>query len=201
MSSTDLDLQAAVGSTFLAFAGQLDTLPEPRWDTPSLCEGWRVREVVAHLTMPARYTTEEFQRELEACGWDFTRLSNQIADRDGALATTTLVANLCDPGLHGWTPPGGGWPGALNHVVIHSLDVTVPLGVPVCASSDALRAVLDGLTVGAVHEHFGVDLTDLALRATDVDWSFGSGAPIDAPAAELALLLCGRQVGGKRLSA
>ena len=25
------------------------------WDAPSLCEGWRTREVVAHMTMPARY--------------------------------------------------------------------------------------------------------------------------------------------------
>jgi uncharacterized protein (TIGR03083 family) len=200
MSSTDLDLQAAVASAFLALARQLEEIPEESWDTQSLCEGWRVREVVAHLTMAVRCTPEEFQKELEASGWDFTRLSNAIAGRDATLPATTLLGNLRDPNMHAWTPPGGGLAGALNHVVIHSLDITVPLGVAPAASPAALRAVLDGLTVGGVHEHFGVDVTDVALRATDLDWSFGSGSPVDGPAAELALLLCGRQVDGKRLS-
>jgi uncharacterized protein (TIGR03083 family) len=35
-----------------ALAGLLDGLTDAHWDTPSLCEGWRVREVVAHLVMP-----------------------------------------------------------------------------------------------------------------------------------------------------
>ena len=29
-------------------------LPGPRWEEPTLCAGWRVREVVAHITMPFR---------------------------------------------------------------------------------------------------------------------------------------------------
>ena len=41
-----------------------DLSPE-QWDTPSLCEGWRVREVIAHLTMPARYDQDAFMEELE----------------------------------------------------------------------------------------------------------------------------------------
>ena len=42
------------------------------WDAPSLCEGWRTREVVAHMTMPARYSGPAFMAELEAAGGDFT---------------------------------------------------------------------------------------------------------------------------------
>ena len=51
-------------------------------------------------------------------------------DRDAGLPTTTLVDNARDDMLHRWTPPGGGQMGALTHVVIHGLDITVPLGVP-----------------------------------------------------------------------
>jgi uncharacterized protein (TIGR03083 family) len=31
-------------------------LPAERWDEATLCAGWRVREVVAHMTMPYRYS-------------------------------------------------------------------------------------------------------------------------------------------------
>ena len=37
-------------------AEMLAGLPAPRWDEPTLCAGWRVREVVAHITMPFRYS-------------------------------------------------------------------------------------------------------------------------------------------------
>ena len=99
------------------------------WDAPSLCEGWRTREVVAHMTMPARYTGPEFMAELEAAGGDFTRLSDTVAARDGALPVATLLAGLRSDVLHGWEPPGGGPEGALTHCVIHGLDIieAVPL--------------------------------------------------------------------------
>ena len=106
-ASNDCDRQSAVTDTYLALAGLLDALPEERWNTPSLFEGWRVREVIAHVTMPVRYSPDRFMAELHACGGDFTRLSNSVASRDAALPADVLVANLRDDALHRWTPPGG----------------------------------------------------------------------------------------------
>jgi len=111
--STDLDLQAAVTADYVALADLLEGLPDLGWDTPSLCDGWRVREVVAHLTMPAHSSAEQFQAELSASEGDFTRLSNRVARRDAGLPTTTLVDNARDDVLHRWTPPGASgvrWP-------------------------------------------------------------------------------------------
>ena len=100
----DIDLQSAITAEFLALADLLDTQPESGWDTPSLCAGWRVREVVAHMTMPVRYSPEEFMAQLQECGGDFTRLSNAVASRDAVLPTTVLVGNLretcCTTGRH-----------------------------------------------------------------------------------------------------
>ena len=127
-ASTEIDPGAAVAAEFLALAEVLDGLPNAGWDTPSLCDGWRVREVVAHVTMPVRYSPEAFRAELQDCGGDFSRLSNRIAARDAALPADVLVGGLRDQTMHRWLPPGGGPIGALNHVVIHALDVTVPLG-------------------------------------------------------------------------
>lgn len=198
-ASTEIDLEAAVAAEFLALAEVLDGLSEVGWDTSSLCEGWRVREVVAHLTMPVRYSPEAFHTELRNCGGDFTHLSNRVAVRDAALPTGDLVGNLRDEVIHRWVPPGAGPIGALNHVVIHSLDVTEPLGRPCRSPEETTRAVLDDLTQGGTHTHFGVALQGLSLRATDMDWSFGSGTPVTGTATDLALLLCARTLPDGRV--
>jgi uncharacterized protein (TIGR03083 family) len=191
---TDNDLQSLVAAEYIALADLLDALPPARWDAPSLCEGWRVREVVAHLTMPARYSEDAFMAELRESEFDFTRLSNRIAGRDAQLPTDELVGNLRDEVLHHWTPPGGGHRGALNHVVIHGLDITVPLGEPRRSTDATMRIVLDDLTEGGAHTHFGTDITGRTLQATDIDWSYGSGPRLRGSAEDLALHLCGRNI-------
>ena len=82
--TNDAGLQPAVAAEFLALAGLLDSAAVAQWDTPSLCAGWRVREVIAHMTMAARYSEEEFMAELRRCDFDFGRLSNELAARDAA---------------------------------------------------------------------------------------------------------------------
>jgi uncharacterized protein (TIGR03083 family) len=197
-SASHIDLQSAVTNEFLELANLLEKLPDAGWNTPSLCAGWRVREVVAHVTMPARYSPAQFGAELKNCGGDFTRLSNVVASRDATLPVNTLVGNLRDETLHDWTPPGGGLSGALNHVVIHGLDMTVPLGKR-RPPDETLRTVLNDLTQGGIHTHFGFDLDGLKLRATDMDWEFGSGKLITGAAEDLALMVCGRKLPSGRI--
>jgi uncharacterized protein (TIGR03083 family) len=189
----ETELRPMVRHAYVALADVLEPLPERGWDQASLCEGWRVREVVAHVTMPVRYDEEQFTAELRACGFDFTRLSNTVAAKDAQLPTSTLVSNLRDRTLHDWTPPGGGVQGAISHAVIHGLDITVALGLDPTASADAIRVVLDGLADGG-SQHFGVDVEGMSLEATDLDWRFGNGTAVRAPAAGLVLRLSGRNV-------
>jgi uncharacterized protein (TIGR03083 family) len=195
----ETDLQPVVAAEFVALADLLDSATEAQWDTPSLCAGWRVREVIAHMTMAARYSEEEFMAELSRCDFDFGRLSNQIAARDAELPAGELVASLRAEVMQHWTPPGGGWHGALNHVVIHGLDVTVPLGVPRRSPDATIRVVLDDLTAGGVQARFGTSIEGRSLQASDLDWSYGSGPVLRGPAEYLALVLCGRTTPEGRL--
>jgi uncharacterized protein (TIGR03083 family) len=190
---SDDELRPMIGAAYAALADLLDALPAAAWDTPSLCEGWRVREVVAHMTMAARYDEAAFMAELRESDFDFTRLSNRVASRDGALPTDELVSNLRSDVMRHWTPPGGGVHGALNHAVIHSLDVTAPLGRPRCSSDAAMHVVLDDLTGGGIHSHFGTDISGQRFEATDLDWSYGSGPALRGPAEGIAAHLCGRR--------
>jgi uncharacterized protein (TIGR03083 family) len=195
----DASLQPAVAAEFLALADLLESATDAQWDTPSLCEGWRVREVVAHMTMAARYPEDKFIAELRRCDFDFGRLSNEIASRDAGLPPAELVASLRSDTMQHWVPPGGGYHGALNHVVIHGLDVTVPLGVPRRSPDETIRIVLDELTKGHVHVHFGTNIVGRRLQATDLDWSYGSGPMLRGPAEDLALMLCGRALPPERI--
>ena len=163
------------------------------WDVPSLCEGWQVRHVVAHVTMPVRLTPQRFGAEIAAAQGDFGVLSNTVAARDATLPTDELLAQLRSADLHAWEPPGGGAGGAVSHSVIHSLDVTIPLGQQPVAPPGAVRDVLDQLTA-ANGEWFGVDLTGIRLEATDTDWAWGDGEVVRGESGHLVALLSGRSL-------
>ena len=188
------DLQPLIAASYMALADLLEPRPDSAWDAPSLCEGWRVREVVAHMTMPARYDEDSFMALLREYDFDFTRLSNATATRDAQMPTGDLIANLRDETLHNWQPPGGGTVGALNHVVIHGLDITVPLRAPRVSSDEAMRVVLDDLTEGGAHTHFGTDISGREFSATDLDWSYGTGTPVHGKAEDIVLHIAGRTV-------
>ena len=49
-----------------ALATELSGLAPEQWDAPTLCAGWRVREVTAHITMPFRYSTDRYLRTASA---------------------------------------------------------------------------------------------------------------------------------------
>jgi uncharacterized protein (TIGR03083 family) len=195
----DTELQPAVAAECLALAHLLEDLPPSSWDTQSLCAGWRVREVVAHLTMPARYPTPRFILELLKARGNFTRMADRCARRDATLPSQSFVAALRGQTMHTWKPPGGGYKGALVHTVIHSLDVTVPLSIHRQFADERIRVVLDGLTDRSSLKYFKVDVTGIELHADDLDWTFGSGEALTGSAADLALILCGRALPAGRL--
>ncbi len=192
--ATEHDLKKAIASERLDAAAILEALPSRQWDAPTLCEGWRVREVVAHQTMPFRYPTRKFALEMLKAGGRFNLMADRVARRDAAsMSAAELTAALSDNVDHPWAPPGGGLQGALCHDVIHGLDITVALGLGRQVPQDRLALVLGQLT-GMRRNPFGTDLTGIALRADDIDWSSGSGTPLSGMAQDLLLVFCGRKL-------
>jgi uncharacterized protein (TIGR03083 family) len=188
---TVTDPQSWVAPTFEGLADLLDASPDGTWDAASLCQGWQVRNVVAHVTMPARLTPADFGAGMAAAGGDFTVMSDTVAARDASLPLADQLAALRSPVLHAWQPPGGGAVGALSHAVIHSLDVTVALDRQAVAPGEAVAALLDQLTASE-GAWFGVDLTGVRLEAADTGWSWGSGEVVRADGGPLVALLSGR---------
>ena len=203
MNISTTDLQALVGLQLSALADLLDDGAQSLGggaalaDAETLCAGWRVRHVVAHMTMAARYDGPAFMAELSAVDGDFEKLSQTIAERDARRPFSELLDDLRGDTMAGWAPPGGGAAGALTHAVIHSADITVPNTLPRSSSDDATLIVLDSLADGLAGRQVGVDVGNRTLRATDLAWSFGDGSEVvSRPASELVALLAGRAVGG-----
>jgi len=197
---TDLDLAAEIAGEFLALADLLEAAPPETWDARSLCEGWRTREVVAHMTMPARYDGPQFMERLAAAGGDFTAMSDAVAAEDGALPAATLLENLRSESLHAWEPPGGGAQGALTHCVIHGLDITEGASLGRRVPENRVARVLACAGDVDLAQVFGTDLAGVELRADDLDWNYGAGQLVTGPAQVLALVLCGRSVPDGRLA-
>jgi len=197
--TTDIELTDAIAAERSDLAEMLAALPAQAWDLPTLCAGWRVRDVVAHMTMPFRYGTPRFLAELARSRGNFNAMADRCARRDGQAAPSDLLAGLIDNVAHPWKPPGGGYLGALTHDVIHGLDITVPLGIDRRVPEGRLRLVLGSITAPAARKHFGTDLSGIELRADDIDWSSGSGQPLIGAAQDLALVVCGRTLPAGRL--
>ncbi len=193
-TTTESEVRAMIAAERRDLADVLGGLPDRSWDMPTLCSGWRVREVVAHMTMPFRYSTLRFVAEIARSGGRFHRMADRCARRDASMEPDEFVSVLRDNATYPWKPPGGGFEGALTHDVVHGLDITVPLGIGRRVPEDRLRTVLVGLSTPKTLKYFGADLDGVELRADDVDWSFGAGTPLSGTAQDLLLVLCGRRL-------
>jgi uncharacterized protein (TIGR03083 family) len=190
-----MDIKEMIAAQRADLATMLGDLPEEAWDSPTLCERWRVREVVAHMTMPFRYGMEEYMAELGASDGDFTAMSDRVAARDAAaLSPAELTETIRVNVRHPWEPPGGGLTAALSHDMIHGLDISVPLGLGFTVPEERLRVILPSSSGEMSVKFFGVDLDGIELRATDMDWTFGSGDPLTGTGQDLLLVICGRKL-------
>lgn len=192
-------LRSLIAAEREELAALLSGLPEQSWNAPTLCAGWRVREVVAHMEMLYQYSAGRFLAELAKSGGRFHRMTDRRARQDGAASPGELVSVMAAHAVSVGKPPGVRYEGALIHDVIHGLDVTVGLGLDRRVPEDRLRVVLDGITKPKALRAFRATLDGVELRAHDLEWSFGAGTPVTGAAQDLALVVCGRRLPAGRL--
>jgi hypothetical protein len=97
-------------------------------------------------------------------------------------------------------PPGLKLPGVLTELVVHSSDISEGVGKPLVLPVEDYVAALEHLK--NVQPVFGSKqrIAGLTLRATDTEWSTGSGPTVEGPAQQLLLAVAGRRVALDRLS-
>ena len=170
-------------------AAFLTTLTPQQWDTPSLCSGWTVKDVVAHVISYEELNAMGLLKRF-AKGW-IVRANQVGVDEFSALSPQQLLEFL---GNH-LTPRGltAGFGGmiALVDGTIHHQDIRRSLRQPRAIPVDRLTRVL-GLVPGNPRLGAGRRIRGLRLRATDVDWAHGHGPEVTGPGEALLMAMAGR---------
>lgn len=176
-----------------AFADVLDTLAPEQWEAPSLCGHWSVREVVTHMTVGQSGTFRGFATAMAGARGRLEVANRILVDRRSSRPTAEIADDLRRYAEHRFTPPTMDWHAPLTDFLVHRLDVTVPLGLPLGGGASAWPDVLGFLVTPRARMGFtGAGMPRLSLRASDVDWSHGTGDEVTGPAAVLALSLTRR---------
>ena len=175
-------------------ADLLAGLTPDQWQTPSLCDGWRVRDVAAHVAMtshPPRLGAS-LKTLLRARG-SFNRFNHDLAVEYPA-TPTDLVADLRGRADSRRLPVVTNVHNILPDVLVHSQDIAVPLGRELDQPGEALRAAADRVWSMGWPFRARRRLRGVRLQATDHDWAAGSGAELSGPLSSLLLVLTGRDL-------
>ncbi|WP_022918484.1 maleylpyruvate isomerase family mycothiol-dependent enzyme [Ruania albidiflava] len=172
-------------------AALLATLCPQQWAQQTLCSGWRVREVVAHMTAPFHTAPLRMLAGILRAGLSYDRYAARAARADTARMDDERLLQIVQQNLRTpWPRSAGGAVGGLSHDVIHGLDITEPLGLERVPAARVARVL--GLTSPRSLAYFGVDLSGCRLVATDADAAIGTGANVPLPAHEILLVVTGR---------
>lgn len=175
----------------LALADLLEGLDEHQLETPSLCTGWRVRDVGAHLTLAHMGVSTATLEMLRARG-SFDRMIRDTAVRRAEDPVAEHAAALRAMVGSRRTAPGISHLEPLTDVLVHTQDIALPLGLEIAMPREAAAAAADrvwrmGFPFWARRRHRGT-----RLEATDHDWSVGEGELVQGRVQDLLLRLTGR---------
>jgi uncharacterized protein (TIGR03083 family) len=182
-----------------ALAADLASLSDDQWATPSLAAGWTVREVLGHMTATATTTVPTFFARLAASGFRFdAMMAKQIArECEGSPAETLRrFGDQVDATTH---PPGptDTW---LGETIVHGEDIRRPLGIAHDYPVDAVTRVADSYRKSNILIGGKKRVAGLTLRATDSNWTAGSGPEVAGPAIAIVLAMTGRAAGIDQLA-
>ena len=184
----------------------LEELDGAEWDAPSLCDGWRVRDVVGHMEFGHTRRLGPVVVDLVRYRFDLPRGSSELSVAWGTDHAPAELLAIWQRDLVGAHARRGvsrfvKWPDALVDHVIHHQDMRRALGRPRTIPPERLTAALDALDT--IHSPL-FDTRDrvqpLRLVATDVDWSGGTGPVVEGPGEALLLAAGGRSVAYADLS-
>jgi uncharacterized protein (TIGR03083 family) len=186
-----------------SLATLLDDLPAEAWETPSLCAGWRVRDVAAHLTLGASPLSwpARLAWGVRTAG-RFHRLNHDVAVAYAARPTALIAADLREHASSRRLPV----PLVTNHlttlvdVLVHGQDIAIPLALHRDMPAAAARAAAGKVWTMGWPYWARRRLRGVSLRATDIDCAFGSGPRIEGPIAAILLLLAGRPAAVRSLA-
>lgn len=194
MSNPLWDLVVAERESTVEF---LADLTASQWETPSLCVGWRVRDVAAHLLVDAPLSELGAPRVLaKMIDWRFDvhAANTWWVDHNREVATSSILERLRADVRPGTISRLLGAPSQLRAAVIHADDMRHPLGQSTTPPAVTMRAALEvSLTrAGSVNVGTRERADGLRLIASDLDWERGQGPEVTGSALSILMAIAGR---------
>jgi uncharacterized protein (TIGR03083 family) len=183
-----------------ALLATFETLTPDQWEQPSLCGHWTVRQVLGHLVVAAKPPAGRFALEVAKALGSFDKANDKLAVETAAAPVDELIERY--RGVLGgrFTPPGAGPRAPLSDILLHSLDVRLPLGLPSDVAPERYAPCLELLFDRARGRIFvPAKRPTVTWMATDQPWSYGTGAVVRGTMADLALTASGRPLHLDRL--
>ncbi|GEL22887.1 hypothetical protein PSU4_18410 [Pseudonocardia sulfidoxydans NBRC 16205] len=188
-------VDAAVSAERRRLAVHVAALSETQLATRSLCTGWTVRDVLAHLTTTTRLTVPMLVAAAIRARGSFDRMEVDLAARRAAAFTTgQLVAQLRESAESSRRFPGSGPMDPLMDLVIHGQDIFRPLGVPYGSPPEVVTASLDHVACNAFMGG-PKRLAGVRLVSTGSGWVHGDGPEVRGADVDLLLVASGRGSG------
>lgn len=187
-----MDLRRLARDERADFATFLATLSPQQWEAATLCVGWRVRDVVAHMISYDELSVRGLVARF-AKGWFLPDRVNAVGLAEYNMRSSEeLLALLKDHLEPRGLPAAFGGMVALVDGVIHQQDIRRPLGMPRDIPAERLLPTLRcALTAPVIRGFWRV--RGVRLVATDLDWSTGTGPEVKGRAEALLMTIAGRR--------
>jgi uncharacterized protein (TIGR03083 family) len=185
-----------------SLANLLDDLSDDEWRQPSLCAGWTVRDVAAHLTLQQLGLGDLIATMARWRGSMDRTIHYAACRRAASLSTRRLIAEIRSAVGSRRHTVGVTHLETLTDILVHGQDIAIPVGrrhdMPPAAATVAADRVLSMRwppPLPSARKVAGVRLT-----ATDTSWSVGTGPEVRGPMSALLLICAGRLAALPQLS-
>jgi uncharacterized protein (TIGR03083 family) len=184
----------AIDAQRMTVADLLEGLSADDWQQPSLCAGWTIRDVAAHLTLQQIGPGSAIAMMIRWRGSLEQTIHDTACRRASALPTGRIIAEIRATAGSRRHSIGVSYLETLTDILVHGQDIAIPLDrsltMPPRAAAVAASRVLSMRwppPLPAAGKVAGFRLT-----ATDTSWAAGEGPEVQGPMGALLLVCAGR---------
>jgi uncharacterized protein (TIGR03083 family) len=174
----------------IELAGLLEGLTAEQWTAQSLCDGWQVRDVAAHLTHSHMHPVRAIV-EAARSGFRFDSMIQRLGREDPRSQAEIAIALRGMAGSRKRVP-GTSVQQPLIELLVHGQDITVPLGIDWPMPLDAAREVAQKLSGMTFPLNGQRRLAGVRLVATDAEFAAGEGREVQVLIGDIVMVLAGR---------
>lgn len=189
-----MDIWTSVENGRNAFADYLASLAPEDWQRASLCAGWTVTDVVAHMLVVPTMSKAKVFASFSSSGFNLDKMNAKLVTKLTAqLSPNEILAKTRASASSRSLPPGLKLPGAYNELVVHAADVSEAVGAQFDLPTADYVASLDHLKESQAVFGAKKRIAGLKLQANDTVWTTGTGPVVEGSAKQLVLAMAGRR--------